>query len=167
MRSEEMTRAHQMTRAHLGAWGELLVQQQLLTFGIDSARMTTDSGIDLLAYDAVSKKAFSVQVKTRSPRSGGARYSWGVYETKCDAADLFAFSIKNRPDDVWYMTPQDLERFSTRRKNLRILRFSVKPGRSRIPVIDHFGHFRGQAGLMRFIEQLRTKNSRARAAGGN
>jgi hypothetical protein len=37
--------------AQTGAWGVLHVQRDLLTLGIDSAPMTTDSGIDLLAYD--------------------------------------------------------------------------------------------------------------------
>jgi hypothetical protein len=35
---------------HIGAAGELLVQYKLLKQGIDSAAMTTDSGIDLVAY---------------------------------------------------------------------------------------------------------------------
>jgi len=35
---------------HIGAAGELLVQYKLLKHGIDSARLTTDSGIDLVAY---------------------------------------------------------------------------------------------------------------------
>ena len=34
----------------IGAAGELLVQYQLLKLGIDSARLTTDSGIDLVMY---------------------------------------------------------------------------------------------------------------------
>jgi hypothetical protein len=33
---------------HIGAAGELLVQYQSLKYGIDSARLTTDSGIDLM-----------------------------------------------------------------------------------------------------------------------
>ena len=39
-----------MSTQHIGAAGELLVQYQLLKMGIDSARMTTDAGIDLVVY---------------------------------------------------------------------------------------------------------------------
>jgi hypothetical protein len=39
-----------MSTQHIGAAGELLVQYQLLKIGIDSARMTTDAGVDLVVY---------------------------------------------------------------------------------------------------------------------
>jgi hypothetical protein len=39
-----------MSTQHIGAAGELLVQYQLLKMGIDSARMTTDAGVDLVVY---------------------------------------------------------------------------------------------------------------------
>jgi hypothetical protein len=47
----------------IGAAGELLVQYQLLKHGIDSARLTTDSGIDLVMYVPGTHHAFTVQVK--------------------------------------------------------------------------------------------------------
>ena len=49
---------------HIGAAGELLVQYQLLKYGIDSARLTTDSGIDLVMYVPQSKQAHTIQVKS-------------------------------------------------------------------------------------------------------
>lgn len=69
------------TTQHIGAAGELLVQYRLLKLGIDSARLTTDSGIDLVAFAPGSSTAVSIQVKTAwadgaaagaSLRSGGA-----------------------------------------------------------------------------------------------
>jgi hypothetical protein len=39
-----------MSTQQIGAAGELLVQYQLLKMGIDSARMTTDAGVDLVVY---------------------------------------------------------------------------------------------------------------------
>jgi hypothetical protein len=42
----------------IGAAGEVLITYKLLKFGIDSARMTTDAGVDL------------VNVYTRQPGSG-------------------------------------------------------------------------------------------------
>jgi len=42
-----------LTTAQIGRAGELLVQQRLLLFGIESAPLTTDTGIDL--YDEPRK----------------------------------------------------------------------------------------------------------------
>lgn len=49
----------------IGAAGELLVQYKLLKLGIDSARLTTDSGIDLVMYTPGTSTAATVQVKTK------------------------------------------------------------------------------------------------------
>jgi hypothetical protein len=54
-----------LTTQHIGAAGELLVQYKLLKHGIDSARLTTDSGIDLVAYSPKDNKANTIQVKTK------------------------------------------------------------------------------------------------------
>ncbi len=45
-----MTTPAKLGTQALGAAGELLVQYQLLKHGIDSAHLTTDSGIDLVMY---------------------------------------------------------------------------------------------------------------------
>lgn len=42
--------------AQIGRCGELLVQYLLLLRGIESAPMTTDSGIDLVAYAAKTEQ---------------------------------------------------------------------------------------------------------------
>src|ERR1700754_1793781 len=57
----------------IGAAGELLVQYQLLKQGIDSARLTTDSGIDLVMYVPGHQSAATIQVKTNlgSKLAGG------------------------------------------------------------------------------------------------
>lgn len=47
----------------IGAAGELLVQYKLIKHGIDSARLTTDSGIDLVMYIPGTTEAHTVQVK--------------------------------------------------------------------------------------------------------
>ena len=61
------------TTLHIGAAGELLVQFRLVRNGIDSARLTTDSGVDLVAYPPGTGRALTVQVKTveRSTPAGG------------------------------------------------------------------------------------------------
>ena len=51
----------------------LLLQYRLLKCGIDSAAMTTDDGIDLVAYSPRLRGAVTIQVKTvlRPKKSGG------------------------------------------------------------------------------------------------
>lgn len=59
--------------AQIGASGVLLIQYLLLKRGIDSSLMTTDDGIDLVAYSPRRRKALTVQVKTclKPKRAGG------------------------------------------------------------------------------------------------
>jgi hypothetical protein len=52
-----------LRKAQIGRCGELLVQYRLLKHGIESASMTTDAGIDLVAYAPRSREAVTVQVK--------------------------------------------------------------------------------------------------------
>jgi hypothetical protein len=47
----------------IGAAGELFIQYQLIKRGIDSARLTTESGIDLVMYVPGTLAAHTVQVK--------------------------------------------------------------------------------------------------------
>ena len=62
-----------MKKAQIGAAGVLLLQYRLMKCGIDSAAMTTDDGIDLVAYSPRLKGAVTIQVKTvlKPKRSGG------------------------------------------------------------------------------------------------
>jgi hypothetical protein len=84
----------------IGAAGELLVQYQLLKHEIDSARLTTDSGIDLVMYVPGTTEAATVQVKAMQkpytdPR---ARLEWG-YPLKCKADWLAVVDVSR--DLVW------------------------------------------------------------------
>ncbi len=68
-----MTEAKLGTQA-IGAAGELLVQYKLLKLGIDSARLTTDSGIDLVMYAPGHQTAATIQVKTNlAPKPAGGK----------------------------------------------------------------------------------------------
>jgi hypothetical protein len=63
-----------MNTQHIGRSGELLVQFRLLALGIDSAPMTTDAGIDLVAYAPRAQRAVTIQVKTnRRAKPGGGK----------------------------------------------------------------------------------------------
>jgi hypothetical protein len=64
----------QLTSAQIGRSGELLVQYRLLCLGIESSPMSTDAGIDLVAYSPEQSKARTVQVKTNlKPKPGGGK----------------------------------------------------------------------------------------------
>lgn len=60
-----MTTSVKLGTQAIGAAGELLVQYELLKQGIDSARLTTDSGIDLVMYVPGHQTAATVQVKAK------------------------------------------------------------------------------------------------------
>jgi len=95
-----------MTTQHIGAAGELLVQYQLLKMGIDSARMTTDAGIDLVVYAPGDQSASTVQVKTNmSPKPEGGRgpLSRGWYFPDQCPAQLLAF-VALDADTAWLFT---------------------------------------------------------------
>jgi hypothetical protein len=60
--------------AQIGQCGVLLLQFELLRKGIESAPMTTDSGVDLVAYSPSNGNAITIQVKTNlKPKPGGGR----------------------------------------------------------------------------------------------
>src|ERR1017187_10820238 len=77
--SELAVTPRKLTTQHIGRLGELLVQYRLLEWGIDSAAMTTDAGVDLVAYSAAQEMSFAIQVKTKlRPKPGGGKGSPGV-----------------------------------------------------------------------------------------
>ena len=78
----------------IGKCGELFVQYRLLQNGIESARMTTDSGIDLVAYSPRTKKAITIQVKSvKEPKPGGGKGKLALdwWLPKDSPAELVAF----------------------------------------------------------------------------
>ena len=63
-----------LTTQQIGKAGELLVQYELLVRGIESSQLTTDAGIDLVAYSSSRRKPMTIQVKTNlKPKPGGGR----------------------------------------------------------------------------------------------
>jgi hypothetical protein len=94
------------TTQHIGAAGELLVQYQLLKLGIDSARLTTDAGIDLVVYAPATGVATTMQVKTverSTPTGGRGRLAIGWNFPHDTPAQLLAFTAPE-VDRVWLIT---------------------------------------------------------------
>ena len=79
----------------IGKCGELLVQYMLLKHGVESAPLTTDPGIDLVAFPDIRRKPLTIQVKT-STHLGPAGDKWLLWQIPEDcpadyiaAVDLF------------------------------------------------------------------------------
>jgi hypothetical protein len=99
-----------LTTQQIGRLGELLVQYKLLVCGIDSAPMTTDAGIDLVAYSPDKKCSFTIQVKTNlAPKPGGGKGAvandWWVSED-CPAEWIAFADISTHR--VWVLTREEL-----------------------------------------------------------
>jgi len=100
-----------LTTQQIGKCGELLVQYHLLQNGVESAPMTTDSGIDLVAYSSKGKKALTIQVKTNlKPTPGGGRgklsVTWWVPQNS--DAELFAF-VDLSKEQIWIVKNEEIE----------------------------------------------------------
>ena len=99
-----------LTHAQIGKAGELLVQYRLLLMGVESSQMTTDTGIDLVAFLPESKTALTIQVKTNlRPKPGGGKgapaLDWWVPCTT--PADLVAL-VDLQSQQVWALKPEEL-----------------------------------------------------------
>lgn len=103
------------TRAQIGRAGELLVQQKLLLYGIESAPLTTDSGIDLVAFSRRRSDAVTIQVKSNlaaKPGGGGKgklHLDWWAPDNS--PADIFAF-VDLENSRVWLIRRTELEKIA-------------------------------------------------------
>ena len=76
----------------VGRCGEILVQYVLLKYGVESAALTTDAGIDLVAYSSTTGKPVTIQVKTSTHR-GPSSDKWLRWEIAEDCpADYIALT---------------------------------------------------------------------------
>ena len=127
--------APSLTTAQIGRCGELLVQYRLLALGIESAALTTDSGVDLVAYSPQMSRAFTVQVKTNlRPKPSGGRgkpaLDWWLREDS--PAELVAVTDVSR-DKVWLFRHEEFERLAQQRSSGRLhMYFFVEAGSSRV-----------------------------------
>ena len=130
----------------IGAAGELLVQYQLLKLGIDSARLTTDSGIDLVMYVPGHKSAATIQVKANvTPKPAGGKgkllVSWGFPD---DSPAQWLAGVEMSTDSVWLFTIETARNLAQQKhaNGTRLLYFytdeSVGPKARRVS--DMTGH---------------------------
>lgn len=110
------------TTAQIGRCGEILVQYRLLKMGIESAPMTTDTGVDLVAYSPGLKRAVTIQVKTNlKPKPGGGRgmlaLDWWIPEHS--PAEWVAL-VDLETDTVWLFSQEELVRVAQQRSSGRL-----------------------------------------------
>ena len=133
-----------LTTQHIGRLGELLVQYELLRHGIDSAPMTTDTGIDLVAYSPDKKASFTIQVKANlAPKPGGGKGSaaidWWVDED-CPAEWIAFADISTRR--VWMLTREELDSAAQQRSNGKLHLYMYTDPDSRTRAYQRHGTFR-------------------------
>lgn len=99
-----------LAKAQIGKCGELLVQYQLLLRGIESAPMSTDTGIDLVTYSPKLPHPITVQVKANlQPKPGGGKGKlaldwWVPSDSPADYVALVDLSSES----IWFMSLADL-----------------------------------------------------------
>jgi hypothetical protein len=110
-----------ISKQQIGRCGELFVQHQLLLDGIESSPLTTDVGIDLVAYSPRKKKPALIQVKTNlKPKPGGGKgklaIGWWIPDDS--PAELFAFVDLSQPR-VWIFTFSEIKKLAQQHSNGR------------------------------------------------
>ena len=111
-----------LTTAQIGKCGEILVQYELLRLGIESAQMTTDTGIDLVAYLPEEKRAITVQVRTIfAPEPGGGKgklaLDWWV--RKNSPADMVAL-VDLQSESIWLLSHEELVKVAQQQNTARL-----------------------------------------------
>lgn len=98
-----------LSTLHIGAAGELLVQYKLLKLGFDSARLSTDSGIDLVVYAPGATRATTVQVKSKliPTPAGGKGHPALAYTFPHDLRAETLALVDLSSDAAWLLTREE------------------------------------------------------------
>jgi hypothetical protein len=111
-----------LTTAQIGKCGELLVQYRLLLLGIESALMSTDTGVDLVAYSPRLDQAITIQVKTnlRAKPGGGkgkAALDWWVSES---VPAMLVALVHLSTERVWLLKREEVVRIAQQKSSGRL-----------------------------------------------
>ena len=101
-----MANTHELTSAQISQCGVLLTRYKLLLQGVESAPLTTDVGIDLVAYSGTAGRALTIQVKTvvkpTTARAKGRRaLAWTMQR---DGSAEIAALVDLSTGRVWLLT---------------------------------------------------------------
>ena len=137
-----------LTTAKIGRCGELLVQYELLRLGIESAPMTTDAGVDLVAYAPEMPRPVTIQVKTNlRPKPGGGKgksaLDWWIPED--GPAELIAL-VDLSTRCIWLMKAQEVPQLAQQHPKGRYHLYMAtdpthKPKRARLSGVDEFAPY--------------------------
>ena len=103
-----------LTNAQIGRAGELLVQQRFLLNGIESSALTTDSGIDLVAFSHRKGKAVTIQIKANlaaKPGGGKGKLFLDWWAPDNSPADVFAF-VDLESNRIWLVKKSELAKLA-------------------------------------------------------
>ena len=98
-----------LSTAQIGRCGELMVQYQLLLRGVESAPMSTDTGIDLVAYSPELGEPLTIQVKTNlkaKPGGGKGKAALDWWIPHASPAQLIALVDLSSPRIWLFMTSE-------------------------------------------------------------
>lgn len=116
--------------AQIGASGVLLIQYRLLKYGIESALMTTDAGIDLVVYSPRRNKAVTMQVKTclkPKPAGGKGKPALDWWLPKTSPSELVGL-VNLEADEAWILRHNEfLNRAQQKPGNRLHLYFYIDP----------------------------------------
>jgi len=116
-----MPSASRLSTQQIGKLGELLVQYRLLEFAVESAHLTTDAGIDLVAYSSQASGAKTIQVKANlkpKPSGGKGRAGLDWWVPVASPADLFAL-VDISTNSIWLFTKAELAAHAQQESNGR------------------------------------------------
>jgi hypothetical protein len=102
----------ELTTTQKGRCGELLAQYMLLKHGIESAHLTTDTGIDLVAYprnDWPKDRPVTIQVKTSSHRGKGKEEKWVAWTLPDDCPANYVCVVDLERNKLWFFTLADFK----------------------------------------------------------
>ena len=131
-----------LTTAQIGKSGELLVQYRLLLLGIESAPMSTDTGVDLVAYSPRLAQAITIQIKTnlRAKPGGGkgnAALDWWVSASV--PATLVAL-VDLSEERVWLFKREELIELAQQKPSGRLHLYMYEDAAVKTRIKDHFSH---------------------------
>ena len=109
----------ELSTQQIGRCGELLVQYILLKHGVESAPLTTDPGIDLVAFPNVNaspeerRKPVTIQVKTSTHhvKANDKWLEWWIPD-KCPCDYVAAVDLER--GKFWLLRPEEFKQKGTR-----------------------------------------------------
>lgn len=137
-----------LSTAQIGKCGELLVQYRLLLLGIESAPMSTDTGVDLVAYPPRFAQAMTIQIKTNlkaKPGGGKGKKALDWWVSATIPATLIAL-VDLSSEKVWLFKKEELFELAQQRSSGRFHLYmytdpSAKALKKRLAYVYEFERF--------------------------